>query len=85
MDWTFDLTFHSHNTVKYFKFQKISILPQKKGLETTRGGGSHRLNSLKKMLMYEALLEFPERGGGGLRKNQSIDGFHCHATKKKIN
>ena len=34
--------------------------------------------------MYEALLEFPERGGG-LRKNQSIDGFHCHATKKKIN
>ena len=36
--------------------------------------------------MYEALLEFPEQGGGGgggaLRKNQSIDGFYCHATKK---
>lgn len=32
--------------------------------------------------MYEALLEFPEGGGGGLRTNQSIDGFHCHATKK---
>ena len=39
MDWTFDLTFHSHKPLNIVKFQKISILPQKKGLEIPEEGG----------------------------------------------